>query len=202
MIQLAKLAVVVASVAASLSAVAEVKDIKAPVNGVYLDDGRDIVVRSGTGLCWQTTYTQGPCQPAPVAAAPAPAPAPAPVAAAPTSEKVSFAADTFFDFDKAVLKPAGKDALDKVVADLHNVDLEVIVATGHTDSTGPAAYNQKLSLRRANAVKAYLVAKGIPAERVYTEGKGASQPVASNATREGRAKNRFVALEVVGTRQN
>ena len=137
-------------------------------------------------------------EPAP-AAAPAPAPAPA-AAAAPMSEKVTFAADAFFDFDKAVLKPEGKAKLEDLVSKLQGTDIEVIVATGHTDWTGTDAYNMKLSMRRAKAVKAFLVSKGIAADRVFTEGKGESQPVADNRTREGRAKNRRVEVEVVGKR--
>ncbi len=137
--------------------------------------------------------------PAP-AAAPTPAPAPAPAAAAPVSEKVTFAADAFFDFDKSVLKPEGKAKLADLVSKLQGTDIEVIVATGHTDWTGTDSYNMKLSMRRAKAVKAFLVSKGIPAARVYTEGKGESQPVADNRTREGRAKNRRVEVEVVGNR--
>jgi OOP family OmpA-OmpF porin len=140
--------------------------------------------------------------PAPVpaaAAAPAPAPAPA-AAAAPSAEKVTFEADTFFDFDKFTLKPAGKAKLEDLVSKLTGTDIEVVVATGHTDSVGTEAYNQKLSMRRANAVKAFLVSKGIPADRVFTEGKGESKPVASNKTSEGRAKNRRVDVEVVGNR--
>jgi OOP family OmpA-OmpF porin len=77
-----------------------------------------------------------------------------------------------------------------------------VIAIGHTDSIGSNAYNQKLSLRRASAVKAYLVSKGIEANRIYTEGKGETQPVADNRTKEGRAKNRRVEIEVVGTRQS
>ncbi len=134
------------------------------------------------------------------AAEPAPAPTPAPAAAAPTSEKVTFAADAFFDFDKSVLKPEGKAKLADLVSKLQGTDIEVIVATGHTDWTGTDAYNMKLSMRRAKAVKAFLVSKGIPASRIYTEGKGESQPVADNRTREGRAKNRRVEVEVVGNR--
>lgn len=140
---------------------------------------------------------------APIADAPAPAPAPAPAAAAastPTSEKVTFEADTFFDFDKSVLKPAGKAKLEDLVSKLKGTDIEVVVATGHTDWTGTDAYNLKLSMRRANAVKAFLVSKGVPADRVFTEGKGESKPVASNRTSEGRAKNRRVEVEVVGNR--
>ena len=80
--------------------------------------------------------------------------------------------------------------------------MEVIIAVGHTDSVGTDAYNQKLSLRRSQAVKAYLVSKGIDKTRIYTEGKGEKQPVADNSTSEGRAKNRRVEIEVVGSRNN
>lgn len=125
---------------------------------------------------------------------------PVPVVVAPTSEKVSFAADAFFDFDKATLKPEGKAKLDELAAQLGGINLEVIIAVGHTDSVGTDAYNQKLSVRRADAVKAYLVNKGVESNRVYTEGKGEKQPVADNKTAEGRAKNRRVEIEVVGTR--
>jgi OOP family OmpA-OmpF porin len=143
--------------------------------------------------------------PAPAAAAPAPAAAAAPAAApaAPAAaSKVTYAADAFFDFDKAVLKPEGKAKLDDLVGKVKGINLEVIIAVGHTDSVGGDAYNQKLSVRRAEAVKAYLVSKGIETNRVYTEGKGEAQPVADNKTKEGRAKNRRVEIEVVGTRAN
>ncbi len=135
---------------------------------------------------------------APKAAAPAPKPAPAPAAAT----KVTYAADAFFDFDKAVLKKEGKAKLDDLVGKVKGINLEVIIAVGHTDSVGTDAYNQKLSVKRADAVKAYLVSKGIEKNRVYTEGKGEKQPVADNKTSAGRAKNRRVEIEVVGTRAN
>ena len=140
--------------------------------------------------------------PAPVAA-PAPAPAPAPAAAAAAvSSKVTYAADAFFDFDKSFIKPEGKAKLDDLADKVKAINLEVIIAVGHTDSVGSDAYNQKLSLRRSQAVKAYLVSKGIDKTRIYTEGKGEKQPVADNKTKEGRAKNRRVEIEVVGSRKN
>jgi len=144
-----------------------------------------------------------------------PAPAPAPVAAPqevqpvapvveaapqPVSEKVSFAAEALFDFDRALVKPEGKAALDDLMRKLQGMDTEVMIAVGHTDSVGSDTYNQKLSLRRADAVKAYLVSKGLDQARLYTEGKGETQPIADNATAEGRARNRRVVIEVVGTR--
>jgi OmpA-OmpF porin, OOP family len=143
--------------------------------------------------------------PAPAAAAPAPAPAaaapaaPAPSAAAAT--KVTYAADAFFASNNAVLKAAGKAKLDDLVGKVKGINLEVIVAVGHTDSAGKDASNQALSVRRAEAVKAYLVSKGIEKNRVYTEGKGSKQPVADNKTKEGRAKNNRVEIEVVGTQK-
>ena len=118
----------------------------------------------------------------------------------PVSEKVSFAAEALFDFDRALVKPEGKAALDDLMRKLQGMDTEVMIAVGHTDSVGSDAYNQKLSLRRADAVKAYLVSKGLDQARLYTEGKGETQPIADNATAEGRARNRRVVIEVVGTR--
>ena len=182
--------------------------------------------KNGTNeLCWRdanwTPATAAPgCDGAIVApkAAPAPAPAPAPKAAAPApapkaaapkpapapaaATKVTYAADAFFDFDKAVLKAEGKAKLDDLVGKVKGINLEVIIAVGHTDSVGADAYNQKLSVKRADAVKAYLVTKGIEKNRVYTEGKGEKQPVADNKTSAGRSKNRRVEIEVVGTRAN
>ncbi|ALV06345.1 outer membrane protein OmpA [Roseateles depolymerans] len=179
------------------------------------------VWKNGTNeLCWRDAFwtpataakeCDGALKPAAApAVAPAPAPAPAPAAAPtpapvvvppkPTSEKVTYAADAFFDFDKSVLKPDAKTALDDLVGKTGDINLEVIIAVGHTDSVGSDEYNQKLSVRRAEAVKAYLVSKGLEKNRVYTEGKGEKQPVADNATAEGRAKNRRVEIEVVGTR--
>ena len=112
------------------------------------------------------------------------------------------AADAFFDFDKSVLKPEGRAKLDDLVGKIKGINLEVIIAVGHTDSIGSDAYNQRLSVRRAEAVKAYLVSKGIERNRIYTEGKGEKQPIADNRTAVGRAKNRRVEVEVVGTRAN
>ena len=116
--------------------------------------------------------------------------------------KVTFAADAFFDFNKAILKPEAKAKLDDLTGKLKGISLEVIIAVGHTDAIGGDAYNQKLSVKRAESVKAYLVSKGIEPNRIYTEGKGKKQPVADNKTAEGRAKNRRVEIEVVGTRAN
>jgi OOP family OmpA-OmpF porin len=189
----------------------------------WVNGSGEIVWKNGTNeLCWRdanwtpATAAVG-CDGALVAAAPPPPPAavvappPSPPDAAPppppppqppAATKVTYAADAFFDFDKAVLKPEGKAKLDDLVGKVKGINLEVIIAVGHTDSVGTDTYNQKLSVRRAEAVKAYLVSKGIEKNRVYTEGKGEKQPVADNKTAEGRAKNRRVEIEVVGTRAN
>lgn len=167
-------------------------------------------VRSGTGLCWRdanwTPATahpdcDGAVKPAEQARVQATFVPPAPKAETPRPVIVrqTYQAETLFDFDKSVIKPAGKQVLNGLVAKLKTFNLEIIVAVGHTDSIGTDAYNQKLGQRRAEAVKAYLVSQGIDKNRIYTESKGESQPVADNRTREGRAKNRRVEVEVVGT---
>ncbi len=229
--KLNKVAMLFASVALATTAVAQTR-VTAANGGNQIDNWQngtgELVWKNGTNeLCWRdanwtpATAAVGcdgalvqaaPAAPAPAAspaapAAPAAAPAPAraPVAAAaqpPAATKVTYAADAFFDFDKSVLKPEGKAKLDDLVGKVKDINLEVIIAVGHTDSVGTDAYNQRLSVRRAEAVKAYLVSKGIEKNRVYTEGKGEKQPVADNKTAEGRAKNRRVEIEVVGTRAN
>ncbi|HWK69848.1 outer membrane protein OmpA [Pollutimonas sp. M17] len=158
------------------------------------------VWKNGTNeLCWRDNFwtpaTGIPgCDGVPVAQAQAPV-------VAPTATKVVLNADTFFDFDKATIKPEGRQVLDQVAAQANTINLETLIATGHTDSIGTEQYNLGLSQRRANSVKAYLVSKGISADRIYVEGKGESSPVASNKTREGRAQNRRVEIEIVGTRK-
>ena len=116
-----------------------------------------------------------------------------------TQSKITLQADTLYDFDKATLKAEGMATLNKIARDLSKIKLEVIIAVGNTDSVGTDAYNMALGQRRAQSVKAYLVSKGVDGSRIYTESKGKSNPVASNATAEGRAKNRRTDIEVVGT---
>ncbi len=204
-----KVAILFATAALATAAGAQVK---AADGGKTIDNWQngtgELVWKNGTNeLCWRdanwtpATAAEG-CDGALVKAVEAaPAPAPAVVAPAATASKVTFAADAFFDFDKSVLKPEGKAKLDDLASKVQGINLEVIVAVGHTDSVGSDAYNQKLSERRAQAVKAYLESKGIDKSRVYTEGKGEKQPVADNKTKDGRAQNRRVEIEVVGTRK-
>lgn len=132
--------------------------------------------------------------PLPVAA---PAPAPAPAALAPAVAPVPATltlTGVNFDFDKSYIRSDDFERLDKDVATLKEWgDVKVEVA-GHTDSIGTDEYNMGLSLRRADAVRNYLVDKGVPAERLTVKGYGESQPVADNATSEGRFQNRRVEL--------
>jgi OOP family OmpA-OmpF porin len=142
-------------------------------------------------------------KPAPAPPPPAPKPEPKPEAKPkPVAEKVTFAADVLFDFDKSVIKPEGRSKLDDLASKVKGINLEVVIAIGHADSIGSDEYNQSLSVRRAESVKAYMVSRGIEPNRVYTEGKGEQQPVASNRTADGRAKNRRTEIEVIGTRKN
>ena len=171
-----------------------------------------VAVLFAAGCATQQEAPQPAPQPAPKPApTPAPAPAPAPTPAPkpapeaakpkPVAEKVTFAADVLFDFDKSVVKPDGKSKLDDLSSKIRGINLEVVIAIGHADSIGGDAYNQKLSVRRAESVKAYLVSRGVEPNRIYTEGKGEKQPVASNKTKEGRQKNRRVEIEVIGTKK-
>lgn len=207
----------------SAAAVAQTPGIDRSGTVGYVIDQRDNVVKSGTGLCWRTGFWTPAMaieecdpdlvkKPAPAAAPAAPAAKPAaPVAAAPkpAAQKVTLAADALFDFDKAVLRPEGKSKLDKLSADIKGIKLEVIIAVGHADRFGSDAYNQKLSEKRAEAVKAYLVSKGVEPNRVYTEGKGEKQPVTkadqckgpkSKKTIDCLQPDRRVEIEVIGTK--
>ncbi|MBS0307972.1 MAG: OmpA family protein [Proteobacteria bacterium] len=199
--------IIAASAVISFSASAQ--DIKAATpKSAYAQDARGVIVRDTYGLCWRTSYwtpadSVAGCDGAIAAAQPA-KPGAKPT---PTAEKVTYSADALFDFNKAVLKPEGKEKLDDLFLKLFGLNLEVIVATGYTDTIGSEAYNQKLSVRRAEAVKKYLVEKGVEENRVYTEGKGKSSPVVTDCKGNRAAQikcqqpNRRVEIEVVGTRK-
>lgn len=196
-------------------------------NSGYLTDQRGQVVKSGFGLCWRTgSWTPAmateECDPslvpkktaspaAVVAPAVVRAPAPRAQLPKPAAEKVTLPADSLFDFDKAVIRADGKAQLDALLGKIKGVDVEAVIAVGYTDRIGSKAYNLKLSLRRADAVKAYLMSHGIPANRIQVEGKGKLNPV----TRPGQCKgpkspkvikclqpDRRVEIEVIGTRSH
>ena len=130
-----------------------------------------------------------------------PAPPQPPVAqlppVAPPLQKKIVLRNVLFDFDRSDIRPDSAPVLDEAVALLKEAGNITIIAEGHTDSIGTEAYNLKLSLRRANAVRQYLIDHGIAADRIRAEGLGESRPVASNATAEGRAQNRRVELRVI-----
>ncbi|MEO7559723.1 MAG: OmpA family protein [Nitrosospira sp.] len=188
----------------------------------YASDGRGSVVRDSSDDCWRTGYwtpamaiyeCDPDLLPKPEKKAEAPAPvAPAPVPAPVTEpEKVSLSADELFDFDKAVLKPGGKQALDDLVGKLGGIKYDTIVAIGYADRIGADEYNKKLSLRRAEAVKAYLVKeKGIPADKIFTDGKGEANSVTGDTCKGTKATkaliqclqpDRRVEVEVAGSRE-
>lgn len=198
-------------------------------NQGYLVDSSSAIVMSGGGLCWHTSdWTPAravePCDPTirPVAAAPAPEPIVAEVAPPPpppvvvppppppVPQKVSFSADALFAFDKSVLKPEGKVMLDDLLSKLSGTTYDAILVTGHADRIGSDAYNQKLSVRRAESVKAYLVSKNVAANRVEAKGMGEKQPVTKPGECKGAKSAKVIAclqpdrrvdVEMQGTKQ-
>ena len=121
-------------------------------------------------------------------------PPPPPPPAPPPSKKVETFQSPFFDFNKYTLRPLGQQKCDHAAGLLKGETGKVII-TGYTDSIGSDAYNLKLGQRRAESVKQCLVDRGIPATRIITKSKGKADPVASNATEEGRQANRRVEIE-------
>jgi OOP family OmpA-OmpF porin len=170
----------------------------------YLGSAGGHVVLDSSGKCvytssWSKETATKECNPElfpePVAQAAPPPPAPPPQ---PVYEKVTISATALFDFDSDALKDDGKAAIQELADSIKAkggsvVDVDVI---GHTDSTGPEEYNEQLSLRRATSVKNYLVEQGIDAGIIDVSGKGESMPIADNGTRDGRAQNRRVEINV------
>jgi OOP family OmpA-OmpF porin len=222
------------AVAAGLALSATSFNAAAQSDGGYWTSPSGIVWKSGAGLCWRSgswtpAMATAECDPELVKkpepmpmAAPAPAPAPAPMAVpapkpapvpmpapAPVPQKVTLKSDVLFNFDRSNLTPADRAKLDDLAGKISAMNLEVVIAVGHTDPLGSSAYNQKLSVRRADSVKAFLESKGVDASRIYAEGKGESQQVKAcpkNLNRTAMIKclapNRRVEIEVVGTQTN
>lgn len=224
MIKTTKLSLLLATLLGlSVSAFAQTPGIDLKGSVGYAIDGRANVVKSGSGLCWRTGYwtpamaieecdpdlvkkempkPMGKPMDKPVGKPVAPMPKPA-------AQKVTLAADALFDFNKADLRSEGKAKLDALAGDIKKIKLEVIIAVGHADRFGSDAYNQKLSEKRAEAVKAHLVSKGIEPNRIYTEGKGEKQPITkADQCKGGKSKktvdclqpDRRVEIEVIGTK--
>jgi outer membrane protein OmpA-like peptidoglycan-associated protein len=114
----------------------------------------------------------------------------------PVSEVITLNGNVLFAYNQSELMPEARSELDSLVAKLQNADVASIKVIGHTDSQGSDAYNQKLSERRASSVAAYLLSQGVAPNKLTSEGRGESQPVADNDTEEGRAQNRRVELHI------
>ena len=114
---------------------------------------------------------------------------------------VKFDSGILFDIDKTDVKPVAQTSLKKLALSLQNNPQTNILVVGHTDSTGTASHNMDLSIRRAGAVKSYLVAAGVGGSRLNTQGKGETEPIADNKTADGRAQNRRVEIVIVANDQ-
>lgn len=162
----------------------------------YVQNNYGTTVMSGYNLCWRTGFwtpalAEGVECDADIA----------------NSGKIVLAADTLFDLNSAKVKPEGVKMLNELVARMSGLNVEVVMATGYTDVTGPASFNQALSERRAEAVKGYMVAQGVPADKIQTEGKASADPVVTCDETAPKADlvaclapNRRAVVEVVGTR--
>ena len=153
-----------------------------------------------------------PAAPAAVEPAPAPAvepaPAPAPVACKPNLETVTVSAEKLFGFDKSKLQDGAKPILDETAAKIKaNPELKAVIVTGHTDRIGSEAYNQKLSEKRANIVKEYLVSQGVDSAIISSVGKGETEPVEACKGVKGKklisclAPNRRVVISGEATKE-
>jgi OOP family OmpA-OmpF porin len=199
--------------AAALFPVAATAQADFPNQG-YLVDGSNSIVKSGLSGCWHTRdwsparavmecdpslMQVAAVTPAPPAAQPVPTPPPAtaviivPIPVTPTTKKVSFSGDALFAFDKSELKPEGVAMLDTLVGELKGARYDAIVVTGHTDRIGSSQYNQKLSERRANTVKDYLVAQSVTASRIEAQGKGETQPETKAGECQGAKSAKVIA---------
>ena len=172
-------------------------------NEAYVGDSSKHYITDSAGRCvrtssWSKETATKECDPElfpEEAEAPA-APPPPPM---PIYEKHTVSATALFDFDKATLKPAGKEAIHGIDEEIKASGSKVLAVNvvGYTDSVGTEEYNQELSVRRANAVKEYMVSEGIDPGLINVKGMGEADPVASNATAAGRAENRRVEISVV-----
>lgn len=186
--------------------------------GYLVDQNYNVVTSATTGICVRTSdwtparaaaaaackqCTPDLCPAVAVVSAQPPSrpPAPAPKTPLPKKETpkppppqtISLPADVLFDFNKSTLKPEGKTKLDEMLRTVGSARLEDVRVIGHTDRLGSTAYNQKLSEHRANAVKNYLISKGISADRLRAEGRGKTQPVTRPADCQGLPRKKLIA---------
>ena len=171
-------------------------------NEAYVGDSSKHYITDSSGRCvrtssWSKELATKECDPElfPEVAEAPPAPPPPPM---PAYEKHTVSATALFDFDKYALKPEGKEAIHGIDEEIKSSDSKVIDinVVGYTDSIGTEEYNQEVSVRRANAVKEFMVSEGIDPGIIDVKGMGEADPVASNSTAEGRAQNRRVEISV------
>jgi OOP family OmpA-OmpF porin len=179
----------------------------------YVYDASGKAARDSAGKCvqtpaWSKDNATKECHPElfpePKAAEPAPAPAPravvVPPPPPPTPKVMVFEAAALFAVNKADISPAGKEKIKEYreQARAQMSEAKTIKITGHTDSSGKPEYNQKLSVKRAEAVRDYLISLGADASKMEVSGMGETKPIADNKTAAGRAKNRRVEVEATG----